>query len=67
MQVSELVGDEVQAAEDDLGAWLHLLNVVEVEDDTHLKHNKSTPLLGTPTVRGFDLAMDDQHIMHRES
>jgi hypothetical protein len=28
MQVPELVGDEVQAVEDDLGAWLHLLNFV---------------------------------------
>lgn len=41
-QVSKLVYDEVELAEGDLFARLHLLCVViEIEDDTHLKHNKS--------------------------
>jgi hypothetical protein len=40
MQVPKLVDDEVEAAEGDLGTWLHLLNVVELEDETHLKHEE---------------------------
>jgi hypothetical protein len=56
VQVPELVSNEVQAAKSDLSARLHLLNVVEPEDETHLKHNESTckrPLPSMPTVRSI--------------
>jgi len=40
MQVPKLIGDEVQAIEGDPLAQLHLfLGVVDVDDDSHLKHN----------------------------
>jgi hypothetical protein len=40
MQVPKLVSDEVEAAEGDILARLHpLCCVVEVDDDSHLKHD----------------------------
>jgi hypothetical protein len=40
MQVPELVGDEVEAAEGDLLARLHpLRGVIDVDDDSYLKHD----------------------------
>jgi len=40
-QVPQLVGDEVELAEGNLLAGLHLLRfVAEVEDDSHLKYKK---------------------------
>lgn len=56
MQVPKLVDDEVQIAEGDLSAWFHLLNVVELEDQTHLKRNESvheSPLPGVPIVESI--------------
>ena len=70
MQVPKLDDDEVQAAEGDLGTWLHLHDVVELEDDTHLKRGEyvsKRPLLGAPTVRSISSGNMDQHTMHKES
>jgi hypothetical protein len=70
MQVPKLVDDEVEAAKGDLGTWLHLLNVVELEDETHLKceeYVSKKPLLGAPTVRNISSGNIDQHTTHRES
>ena len=58
MQVPKPVGDEVELAEDDPRARLHLLQfITEVEDNSHLKHkNKSErerPLPGVPTIGLF--------------
>ena len=58
MQVPKLVGDEVEAAEGDLLARLHPFHsVVDVDDDSHLKHdinlNAKRPLPGAPTVGLF--------------
>ena len=40
MQVPELIADGVEAVEGDLLAWLHHLHgVVDIDDDSHLKHN----------------------------
>jgi hypothetical protein len=47
MQVPKPVDDEVQTAEGDLGAWLHLLDIIEVEDETHLKHEESVQKVPT--------------------
>lgn len=41
MQVLGLVDDEVQTRKSNLSAQLHLLEVVEVEDETHVKHDES--------------------------
>ena len=47
MQVPKLVSNEVQAAEGDLLAWLHLLcGVVDVDDDSHLKYNVNLNMKG---------------------
>jgi len=55
MQVPKLIRDEVQAIEGDPLTRLHLLHgVVDVDDDSHLKHNDNQntkrPLPGMPTV-----------------
>ena len=40
MQVPELIADGVEAVEGDLLAWLHPLHgVIDVDDDSHLKHD----------------------------
>ena len=40
MQVPKLVSDEVEAAKGDLLAWLLPLHgVIDVDDDSHLKHD----------------------------
>jgi hypothetical protein len=40
MQVPKLVSDEVKVAEGDLLAQLHpLCGVIDVDDDSHLKHD----------------------------
>jgi hypothetical protein len=54
--VLELVVNEVQGVECALGAWLHLLHVIEVEVDPHLKHKqyiRKATLPGAPTVGVF--------------
>ena len=49
-QVLELIGDEVELAEDDLLAWLLLLwFVTDVEDDSYLKHKISLNAKGPAT------------------
>jgi hypothetical protein len=70
MQAPELVDDKVHATEDDLSTQLHLLNIVGVKDETHLKHNESVrkrPLPGTPPVGSIFSGNTDQCITHRES
>jgi hypothetical protein len=70
MQVPELVDDEVQTTEGDLGVWLHLLNAVKVEDNTHLKHNeyvRKRPLYNTPIVGIVSFDNMYRRITHRES
>jgi hypothetical protein len=60
MQVPKLVDDEVQTTEGDLSARFHLLNVVELEDETHLKRNESVHkslLPGVPISEVFILAI----------
>jgi hypothetical protein len=65
-QVPELVSDEVELAKDDPHAQPHpLWFIIEVKDDSHLKHkNKSEyerPLPGAPTVRLFCSGNIQQH------
>ena len=70
MQVPKLVDDEVQAAEGYLGTWLHLLDVIELEDETHPKREEYVSkrlLLGAPTLRSISSGNMDQHTTHRES
>ena len=66
MQVPELVGDDVEVANRELVAQLHLLSiVVDPEDETHLKHDESArkrPLLGAPTLRSIYSSNADQRI-----
>ena len=53
MQVPKPISDEVQAAEGDPLTWLHLLRgVVDVGDDSHLKHN-------------VNLNMNDPYLVHQ--
>ena len=58
MQVPELVGDDVEVANRELVAQLHLLSIiVDPEDVTHLKHDESArkrPLPSVPTLRFCD-------------
>ena len=52
MQVPKPVGDEVLAAEGDPLTWLHLLRgVVDVGDDSHLKHNVNLNVKGPYLAR----------------
>lgn len=49
---------------------MKLLDVVEVEDDPHLKHRKSmckSPLHGAPIVGGIDCSNVDQRISRTET
>jgi hypothetical protein len=52
MQIPKPIGNEVQVAEGDLLSWLHLLhNIVDVDDDSHLKHNVNLYVKGPYLVR----------------
>jgi hypothetical protein len=68
MQVPKLISDEVQATEGDLLAWLHLLcGFVDVDDDSHLKHNINLntkgPYLACQLLDYLALAMPSNVIM----
>ena len=68
MQVPKLVGDEVEAIEGDLLTWLHPLYVViDVDDDSHLKHNINLnmkgPYLAHQLSNYLALAMPSNMIM----
>ena len=66
MQVPELVGNEVEAADGELVSQQHHLSIViDPEDETHLKHDepaRKRPLLGAPTLRSIYSSNMDQHI-----
>lgn len=56
-QVPELISDEVQAVKGDLGSWLHLLDVADVSDETHSRHDEfvcKRPLFGVPTIKSIN-------------
>jgi hypothetical protein len=62
MQVPKLVGDEVEAIEGDLLAQLHpFRGVIDVDDDSHLKHdinlNAKDPYLARQLSDYLALAM----------
>ena len=68
MQVPELIADGVEAVEGDLLAWLHPLHgVIDVDDDSHLKHdinlNAKGPYLACQLSDCLSLAMPSNMIM----
>jgi hypothetical protein len=68
MQVPKLVGDEVEVTEGDLLSRLHPLRViVDVDDDSHLKHdinlNVKGPCLARQLSDCLALAMPSNVIM----
>ena len=68
MQVPKLVDDEVKATEGDLLAWLHpLYDIIDVDDDSHLKHdinlNTKGPYLARQLSDCLALAMPSNMIV----